>query len=229
MAHRGAVGGSRSPAGIDAMQMTRLNLFSTPLLIATLPEADAVNAELKRIILTREAASEAAQRSIPGRWQSSWDMHQWCGAPLKPVLELVRTIVEQLTVDRAGNRHQIAWRIRCRATVNREGHGDQFHTHPGALWSATYCVDDGGRDADPSLGGELEVQDPRGVATVMYVPYLTFAGEDGAALGEAHRLPQAAGTALVYPSWLSHGVRPYRGARERISIGMTFGLANVWS
>jgi uncharacterized protein (TIGR02466 family) len=226
MADRGPFGGPQSAAGVDAPQLTRLNLFATPLLIATLPEAQAINTELKRMILAREAASGSAQRSVGG-WQSPWDMHQWGGAPTQRVLGFVREIVEQLTVDRAGNRHQIAWRVNCRANVNRQGHGNQFHTHPGALWSAIYYVDDGGTGSDPSIGGELEVQDPRGVATVMYVPYLTFAGEDGAALGEAHRLRPQAGTAVVFPSWLSHGVRPYRGARERISIAVNFSLANV--
>ena len=226
MADRASIGGPQSAAGIDAPQLTRLNLFATPLIVATLPEAQAVNSELKRIILAREAASESAQQSHGG-WQSPWDMQQWGGAPMQRVLGFVRAIVEQLTVDRAGNRHQIAWRINCRANVNRHGHGNQFHTHPGALWSATYYVDDGGTGADASLGGELEVQDPRGVATVMYVPYLTFAGEDGAALGEAQRLRPQAGMAVVFPSWLSHGVRPYRGTRERISIAINFGLANV--
>jgi uncharacterized protein (TIGR02466 family) len=225
MADRGSFG--RPHAGIDAPQVTRLNLFATPLMIATLPEADATNAELTRIILARESASESAQRSQHGGWQSPWDLQQWGGAPTQRVLGFVRAIVEQLTVDRAGNRHQIAWRINCRANVNRHGHGHQFHTHPGALWSATYYVDDGGTGADASLGGEFEVQDPRGVATVMYVPYLTFAGEDGAALGEAQRLRPQSGMALVYPSWLSHGVRPYLGPRERITIGINFGLANV--
>jgi len=226
MTDRDPVGGPQSAAGIDA-QMTRLNLFATPLMIATLPEAQAINTELKRIILAREAASASAQRSNLVGWQSSWDMPQWGGAPMQRVLDFVRAIVEQLTVDRAGNRHEIAWRVSGRANVLRQGHSNQFHTHPGALWSATYHVDDGGTGVDPSLGGEFEVQDPRGVATVMYVPYLTFAGEDGAALGEAHRLRVQAGTAFVFPSWLSHGVRPYRGTRERISIAINFGLANV--
>ena len=111
--------------------------------------------------------------------------------------------------------------------MSRRGHGHPFHIHPGALWSAIYYVDDGSVGSDASLGGELEVQDPRGVATVMYVPYLTFAGEDGAALGEAHRFRPHGGMAIVFPSWLSHGARPYRGARERISIAINFGLANV--
>jgi uncharacterized protein (TIGR02466 family) len=221
MADRTSSGGA---ADVKRPQLTLLNLFATPLVIATLPDAEALNAELKRIILAREAASESVQRSNHGGWQSSWDLHQWGGAPMQQVLAFGRTIVEEMTVDRAGQRHALAWRINSWANVNRQGHGNQFHTHPGALWSASYYVDDGGVSADPSLGGEFEIQDPRGVAPVMYAPYLTFPGPDGAALGEAQRLPPRTGMFVVFPSWLSHGVRPYRGTRERISIAINFSL-----
>jgi uncharacterized protein (TIGR02466 family) len=224
MAERGSSGGPQGAAGADAPQLTLLNLFPTPLVIATLPDAEALNVELKRIIFAREAAGESVQRSNHGGWQSSWDLHQWGGAPMHSVVAFVRAIVEQMTVDRAGKRHELAWRINAWANVNRQGHGNQFHTHPGALWSATYYVDDGGVGADPSLGGEFEIQDPRGVAPVMYAPYLTFPGPDGAALGEAQRLPPRSGMCVVFPSWLSHGVRPYRGTRERISIAINFSL-----
>jgi uncharacterized protein (TIGR02466 family) len=225
MADRRSSGGPQGAAGVDAPQLTLLNLFATPLVIATMPGADALNAELKRVILAREAANESVQRSNHGGWQSSWDLHEWGGAPVQKVLGFVRTIVDDVTVDRAGKRHDIAWRVNSWANVNRRGHGNQFHTHPGALWSATYYVDDGGVSADPSLGGEFEIQDPRGVAPVMYAPYLTFRGPDGAALGEAQRLTPRTGVCVVFPSWLSHGVRPYRGERERISIAFNFSLA----
>lgn len=215
----GGAGGGGAP------ELTLLNLFATPLVIATLPGADAVNAELKRVILAREAASQSVQRSNQGGWQSSWDLHQWGGAPMQKVLGHLKAIAAQMTVDRAGNRHELAWRVNAWANVNRHGHGNQFHTHPGAFWSATYYVEDGGVGADPSLGGEFEIQDPRGVAPVMYAPYLTFPGPDGAALGEAQRLTPRTGMCVVFPSWLSHGVRPYRGTRERISIAVNFSLA----
>ena len=224
MADRRSSGGPQGTAGVDAPQLTLLNLFATPLVIATMPGAETLNAELKRIILAREAANESVQRSNHGGWQSSWDLPEWGGAPMQKVLRFVQTIVDQVTVDRAGKRHEIAWRINSWANVNRHGHGNQFHTHPGALWSATYYVDDGGVSADTSLGGEFEIQDPRGVAPVMYAPYLTFPGPDGAALGEAQRLTPRTGVCVVFPSWLSHGVRPYRGTRERISIAVNFSL-----
>jgi hypothetical protein len=111
MAERGSSGGPQGAAGADAPQLTLLNLFPTPLVIATLPDAEALNVELKRIIFAREAAGESVQRSNHGGWQSSWDLHQWGGAPMHSVVAFVRAIVEQMTVDRAGKRHELAWRI----------------------------------------------------------------------------------------------------------------------
>src|SRR5262245_17557035 len=208
----------------EAPQLTLINLFPTPLVVATVPNAAALNVELKRIVLAREAASQSVQRSNQGGWQSSWDLHEWGGAPMEQLLAFGRAVAEQITVDRTGQRYELKWRINCWANVNRLGHGNQFHTHPGALWSATYYVDDGGIGADASLGGEFEIQDPRGVAPVMYAPFLTFPGPDGAALGESQRLPPQAGMFVMFPSWLSHGVRPYRGTLERISIAINFSL-----
>ena len=216
-----------SDTGVGPPHLTLLKLFPTPVLISTMPDAEALNVELKRIILAREQASESVQRSNRGGWQSSWDLHEWGGAPMQKVLAFVGAIVDDVTVDRAGTRHKITWRINSWANVNRSGHGNQFHTHPGALWSATYYVDDGGVAADPALGGEFEMQDPRGVAPVMYAPQLTFPGPDGAALGESQRLTPRAGLVVVFPSWLSHGVCPYRGTRERISIAINFSLGGA--
>lgn len=214
----------QAAAGGDSPQLTLLNLFSTPVVIATIPDPAALNAELKTIILAREASSESVERSNHGGWQSTWDLHQWGGAPMQKVLAFGHAIASEVTVDRMGKRQLLSWRINCWANVNRHGHGNQFHTHPGALWSASYYVDDGGVGADSSLGGEFEIQDPRGVAPVMYAPSLTFPGPDGAALGESQRLTPQAGMFVLFPSWLSHGVRRYRGTRERISIAINFSL-----
>ena len=224
MADRTSSGGG---AGAGPPQLTMLKLFPTPVLVSAIPDAETLNAELKRVILAREKASESVQRSNRGGWQSSWDMHEWGGAPMQKVLGFARGVADEATVDRAGNRYNIAWRINSWANVNRTGHGNQFHTHPGALWSATYYVDDGGIADDPSLGGEFEVQDPRGVAPIMYAPQLTFPGPDGTALGESQRLTPRAGMFVLFPSWLSHGVCPYRGKRERISIAINFSLPAV--
>lgn len=221
----------RTPSGVgrtrSSLQVEVLKLFPTPIVVATMSDAEPLNAELKRIILAREATSESVARSNRGGWQSTWDMHEWGGEAMRKVLSFARAIVDDATVDRAGNRRNLTWRINCWANVSRTGHGNQFHTHPGALWSVVYYVDDGGVCADPSLGGEFEVLDPRGVAPVMYAPELTFPGPDYVGLGESHRLTPRAGVFIVFPSWLLHGVCPYHGTRERISIAVNFSLAGV--
>ena len=95
------------------------------------------------------------------------------------------------------------------ANVNRAGHGNEFHSHPGSFWSGVYYVDDGGIGADPSLGGELEFMDPRaaGVGDVRAAARLRHAGRavgrrqrDGAAqgrpAGDVPGLDAASGPAL---------------------------------
>ena len=224
MAVRSPSGGP--PSTGTKMQVEVLKFFPTPVVVATIPDAETLNADLKRIILERERTHESVERSNRGGWQSSWDLHEWGGEPIKKVLAFARAVVDDATVDRTGKHPQIAWRINCWANVNRSGHGNQFHTHPGALWSVSYYVDDGGISVDPSLGGEFEILDPRGVAPVMYAPQLTFPGPDYEALGESQRITPRAGVFMVFPSWLSHGVCPYLGTRERISIAINFSIAN---
>src|SRR5471030_2864039 len=102
------------------------------------------------------------------------------------------------------------------ANINRNGDGNGFHSHPGAYWSGVYYVDDGGIDADPALGGELEFLDPRGPLAMMNAPHLRMAGALTA--GATERLRPKAGRMVIFPAWLMHQVLPYRGGRERISI-----------
>jgi uncharacterized protein (TIGR02466 family) len=209
------------------MQVEVLRLFPTPIVVATIPNAETLNGELRRIILAREAAHKSVERSNEGGWQSTADMHEWGGPPMHKMLVYAQALVDDATVDRAGKHHKIAWRINSWANVSRYGNGTQFHTHPGALWSVNYYVDDGGIGNDASLGGEFEIRDPRGVAPVMYAPQLTFPGPDFVALGESQRLSPRAGALIVFPSWLSHGVCPYRGNGERISVAVNFSLAGA--
>ena len=216
-----------SQGGASLVQPTILKLFPTPVIVAEVPDAGPLNAALRRIVLEREAANESVERSNRGGWQSSWDMHDWGGEPMQRLLGFTRSVVDDATVDRTGQHHRYDWRINSWANVNRTGHGNQFHTHPGALWSASYYVDDGGINADRTLGGEFEIADPRGVAPVMYAPQFTFPGPDGAALGESQRLTPAAGMLFVFPSWLWHGVCPYRGSQIRISVAINFSIAGV--
>src|SRR5919109_89470 len=149
--------------------------FATPVIVATLPDADAINAELKRVILERERQDEGVRHSNLGGWQSSWDFEAWGGPPARRLLEAARELATRLTCDRAGKPVRIAWKTNAWANVNRRSHGNEFHTHPGAYWSGTYYVDDGGIGGDHALGGAFEIQDPPGGAPAVYPPLLGFA------------------------------------------------------
>ena len=211
------------------IRMTRLqaeirSYFATPVVIAMLPDADELNTELKRVILERERLDQGVQHSNLGGWQSSWDFEAWGGAPAERLLEAARGLATRLTSDRAGKPVRIAWKTNAWANVNRRNHGNEFHSHPGAYWSGTYYVDDGGIGDDHALGGEFEIQDPRGVAPAMYAPLLGFAVPGGQSAGASELIHPKSGQMVLFPSWLLHAVRPYRGDRERISVAFNFGL-----
>ena len=198
--------------------------FATPVIIATLDDAETLNAELGRIILERAAAEPGVQHSNLGGWQSAWDLEAWGGEPARRLLDAARSVATRMTSDRAGKPVKVAWKTIAWANVNRRGHGNEFHTHPGCYWSGTYYVDDGGIDGRPDLGGAFEMQDPRGVAPAMYAPLLGFAVPGGQSAGASELIYPKAGQMILFPSWLAHAVRPYEGERARISIAFNFSL-----
>jgi uncharacterized protein (TIGR02466 family) len=209
---------------MSKMKAELRSYFATPLALATLTDAEALNHELRRIILERERQDEGVHHSNLGGWQSNWDLEQWGGEPVGRLLDAARELATRLTADRAGRPVRIAWKTNVWANINRRGHGNEFHTHPGCYWSGTYYVDDGGIGEDPSLGGEFEIQDPRGVAPAMYAPLLGFAVPGGQSAGASELISPRSGQIVLFPSWLAHAVRPYRGERERISIAFNFSL-----
>jgi len=200
------------------MQAEIRSYFATPVVVATLPEAAGLNAELTRIILERERADQGVSHSNLGGWQSSWDFETWGAPAAGRLLDAARELATRMTCDRAGKPVRVAWKTNAWANVNRRSHGNEFHTHPGAYWSGTYYVDDGGIGDDHALGGEFEMQDPRGVAPAMYAPMLGFAVPGGQSAGASELIHPKSGQLVLFPSWLLHA------DRERISVAFNFGL-----
>lgn len=203
--------------------MSLVTLFGTPILIDELPDAAALNAELARMIAAREQSHPGTQHSNLGGWQSDWEMDRWGGVAAIKLLAIGRNTANRITTDRQGRPVSIQWKANMWANVNRTGHGNEFHSHPGSFWSAVYYVDDGGIDADPSLGGELEFMDPRGPGPAMYAPQLAY-GSAGLSVGANETVRPKSGRLVMFPAWLLHQVRPYRGTARRISIAFNLSL-----
>ena len=201
------------------------SLFATPLVVARPPVSEDENARLAATILAheREGGTSVVHSNMMG-WQSADDFAAWGGAEGDKVIAFARALADRLTGDRASNRVQVDWFVNAWANVNRAGHANQIHAHPGAMWSGCYYADAGGRAGDPGRGGEFEVMDPRGIAPAMYAPELAPALTGCQSMGGAELIAPETGMLLLFPAWLSHGVRPYRGNGARVSVAFNFAL-----
>jgi uncharacterized protein (TIGR02466 family) len=198
-------------------------LFATPVAAVELPDAAQLNAALVPLILERRRQMQSVQASNAGGWHSDRDLLDWGGEPASDIIAVAKGVANRLTADRSGQLVQPAWVVQAWANVNGPGDSNICHYHPGSFWSGTYYVEDGGCAADPALGGEFEMLDPRGPGPAMYAPTLKFAGEDGASVGSGETIRPRPGLLFLFPSWLYHQVRPYRGTGLRISIAFNLG------
>lgn len=98
------------------------------------------------------------------------------------------------------------------AWANVLRNGDYFtpHTHGESAWSGTYYLDAGASGAN--TGGILQLRDPRAGAGMVTTGLNQF---DSACTFE---IPPHTGLLVIFPSWLTHWVTPYRGESPRISI-----------
>ncbi len=199
-------------------------LFPTPIIHVDVPDSTALNAELKAVIERQRKTDIGTEHSNYGGWQSTWDMEKWGGAPAVRLIAYARNSANRVTCNRQGQSVAINWRTNMWANVNRTGDGNEFHSHPGSFWSGVYYVDDGGIDGNPSLGGELEFMDPRAPGVAMYAPHLAFNVPGGLSVGANEVVLPKAGRMVLFPAWILHQVRPYRGAAERISIAFNLSL-----
>jgi uncharacterized protein (TIGR02466 family) len=204
-------------------QQVQVNgLFQTPVLLTLLPDHEALNAALQSTILGYEKSNPSTQHSNLGGWQSDTEFLTWGGTAVETLLGHVRPLVDRMTANREGKPVTVDWHINAWANVNRESNGNEFHTHAGCFWSAVYYVADGGIGQDPTLGGALEFADPRGVAPAMHAPLLAYNFSGGLSAGASEAISPQAGMLVIFPSFVSHAVKPYLGKQVRISIAINF-------
>ena len=205
----------------------RLDLFSTPILMASPPNAEDLNVRLLESISAHRAEHPGIDRSNIGGWHSTTDMAFWGGEPAQTLAAFAVKEVSAHMVDvaKAGKR-QFNWGIEMWANVNAPGDANQLHCHPAAYWSGVYYPDPGGAEIDGN-GGELLLEDPRYPLAYMTVPELLFRNADGEPVYSQFALRPVAGRIVLFPSWLRHSVRPHEGDRERVSIAINLILTGA--
>lgn len=206
------------------MTVETARLFETPLVIDDVPGAAALNAELLAVIAERRRRDpQGVQISNILGWHSDTRMLEWGGDAAKRLavhaVELAGKFSEDIA-DPNGGRY--VWVPEMWANVSGRGAANQYHCHAGSFWAAVYYVDDGyAGSPDRTLGGEIELEDPRMPMILMDGPDLRMRppGAQGIDDPEVRIRPQA-GKMLMFPGWLRHGVRPYLGSGQRVSIAL---------
>ena len=206
---RGGKGTQRRGSDVE-----RLSLFPTPLAVSVLPSCKDLKPALSALILAcyQEAAEASGDASefIRYPWQGAFVSTAEAGEGLTALAEAAVTLTNPMADARD---HQ--WDVTWRAEVLHPGQGFDVRGIPDALWCACYLIDAGGPG---SSGGALELQDPRGAATVMYAPGLTFAAQGAETLGVSQSIGLKEGALAVFPAWLLQSISLHQGRNARLSV-----------
>lgn len=195
--------------------------FVTPIFKRQWPDAEAVNAGLRRNVLAREAEDGGVQRSNVGGWHSKEDLLEWPGPEVDALKRWIGQAVREMTsfvlppVERPFNVSMDggAW-----ANVCRDGAYHKIHNHPDCTWSGVYYVATGEKTPGTAPeNGTIEFLDPRMGATALGVP-----GNEALPKLRVEPVP---GLMLLFPCWLYHYVNPFHGSGERISIAFNIRVA----
>lgn len=199
-----------------------LSYFATPLVRWRLPDPTALNEGLRALVVARAARGPEAQISNFGGWQSHPDLLDG-GEPA--IAELKQRIVELirfvLAAPLGGDQSRVSGQFEVKgwANLNRDGDFNRLHNHANNHWSGVYYVSMGAPRADLRHNGAIEFIDPRPAASALPVP--------GFNLGTPLTVTPEPGLFLLFPSWLQHGVLPFRGSGERISIAFNVRIGKV--
>ena len=204
-----------------------LFLFATPVIIVVLDDSISLNESLKAKIYDQERKDDGLQKSNFGGWHSKDDMMVWAPEEARTILQAAIASVTPYTADiHPAGKRDFKFDANMWANINRKGHANNGHTHPGCLWSGAYYVDSG-HEGENYVGGEFSIEDPRFPMNVMYIPSLVTRGPDGEPQSSQHRIKPKSGMMVLFPSWLRHSVRPYLGNKDRISVAFNLMVNEV--
>jgi uncharacterized protein (TIGR02466 family) len=219
---------SACPHQVDTNLIKITRLFATPIASLVYPEYELLNEQLRSIILDRSSHDLGVLHSNDGGWQSQDDFASWAGEPGTRLIAFAQELANQLSAVSSPEHGLIEahlqWHYSAWANINRKGHSNTVHGHPGSFWSAVYWVDSGDREHSLGVGGELEFIDPRGITPTLLNPALRMRIEGCLTAGHVSTVTPSSGTLLMFPSWLMHSVRRYKGDRPRISVAFNFAI-----
>ena len=118
------------------MEKQIAHAYPTPVGRFKVPGAEAVNRELRRVILEKEKTEPSDNYANVGGWHSRSDLLEW---PCPEVRVLSGWIGEALGCMAAAVAEKKTYRgqfaVVAWANVARKGHYHRIHNHPSSAWS----------------------------------------------------------------------------------------------
>jgi uncharacterized protein (TIGR02466 family) len=206
-------------------------MFAVPFGEARCPDAEALNPQIRKLLLEREAQGDshrnvhASLQQQKGVFESEFTLFSWPEACIQRLRAFCWSMLGQLVAEANGYTPAQMRQIRIFSHtwfhITRRPGFVITHTHPMASWSGVYCVDPGGPAPEYPESGLLRFHNPHFYSNVFLDP------------GNAHLKPPfhhgfwnqrlSAGQLVLFPSWLPHEVMPFHGDGERITIAF-----NCW-
>jgi len=194
--------------------------FPTPIYQFVRPDTEPVNRALLRLVLAREKKAPSTARSNIGGWQSGHDLLNWPGPEIELLKKWINDAFGEIMKAEAGPEpFNCRLSVTAWANLNRHGDYNRSHIHGGNHWSGVYYVELGEAVADRPLSGAIEFIDPRPAVTVYDIP--------GIPQLSTWTIRPEAGMMLMFPSWLRHGVLPYEGTKERLTIAFNIRIHDL--
>lgn len=195
-------------------------IFPVPLVTVTLHDAEALNRELLDEIAARRAAEPGIERSNRQGWHSEPDLFDRTEPAHRRLAGEIKAIAEAVTAKLVPERPSGS-RLAHEGWVNANPtHAmNSPHDHPGSFWSGTYYVRVPQADDESDLlSGAIEFLDPRGSIGAN-------AGVETSFTRGKFTARPAAGSCLMWPSFVRHWVHPNRSAEERVSVAFNCRMA----
>jgi len=196
-----------------------VSLWPTKLLKRTLPDANAANKELVRLI----EDLDKKHRDLTTDYRSD-DLFTH-GHPATVWLKECVNVTVRDYFRHLGMDYDIRWSLQAWANINRFGDYHDYHNHPHAYLSGTYYVRvptefealETRNDVRP---GRLTLYDPRAGANMTAIkgdPYID----------PEYTVEPKSGMILLWPAFVNHFVHPNFSKQPRLSI--SFNVMLKWS
>lgn len=191
------------------------HLFALPIYRDQVSCAESINRNLEKLICDNMATCQGISRSNNFGWHSKPDLHTWDDVNIKQLLERTRENATNFLSNISLFNEKIEiekWQIEAWANVNFSGASNKVHCHDkkgGVIISGFYYVNIGEPESRAWQGNTFFVDRDNFPKHFNFNPNLFTR--------EIENKPKC-GEMILFPSWLPHGVREYRGKSKRITI-----------